>query len=134
MDNAQYAASVLRRLKNLGVKMNIDDFGTGYSSLACLHQFPVDTMKIDRSFIARLDGGAESKEIVRTIVNLAHHLHLTVTAEGVETEAQYQQVRQLACESIQGYLLSRPLPAAGATELLANHAGNLAPVPLRAAG
>jgi diguanylate cyclase (GGDEF)-like protein len=134
MDNAQYAAGVLRRLKSLGVKMNIDDFGTGYSSLACLHQFPVDTMKIDRSFISRLDGRAESGEILRTIIALAHHLHLTVTAEGVETEAQFAQVRQLDCESIQGFLLSRPLPAAGATDLLAERACRLAPAPLRAAG
>ena len=123
MDNAQHAAVVLQRLKNLGVKVNIDDFGTGYSSLACLHRFPADTMKIDRSFVSRLDGNPDHLEILRTIVMLAHNLNMTVTAEGVETEAQFAQLQELSCESTQGYLFSKPLPAESATDLLRN-AGN----------
>jgi diguanylate cyclase (GGDEF)-like protein/PAS domain S-box-containing protein len=118
MDDAERAAAVLRGLKALGVKMNIDDFGTGYSSLAYLQNFPVDTMKIDRSFITRLDGKPENSEIVRTIVTLAHTLNMTVTAEGVETEAQLSFLKKVNCENSQGYLMSRPLPAVAATELL----------------
>ena len=120
MVNAEQAAAVLRRLKSLGARVNIDDFGTGYSSLAYLQKFPVDTMKIDRSFITRLDGSAENTEIVRTIVTLAHNLSMTVTAEGVETEAQLEHLAGMACENSQGYLLSKPLAATAAAELLRN--------------
>jgi diguanylate cyclase (GGDEF)-like protein len=122
MEDAKHAAEVLRGLKSLGVKVDIDDFGTGYSSLACLHQFPIDTMKIDRSFVARLDGRPENAAIVRTIIALAHNLNMTVTAEGVETEAQFDQVRLLGAENSQGYLFSKPLGADAATELLRNFA------------
>jgi diguanylate cyclase (GGDEF)-like protein len=132
MANAEQTAHVMKRLKALGVRLNIDDFGTGYSSLAYLHNFPVDTMKIDRSFVARLDGSAENAEIVRTIVTLAHALKMTVTAEGVETEAQLAHLKDMDCENSQGYLLSRPLPADQATELLAQHLALPAPRRLRA--
>jgi diguanylate cyclase (GGDEF)-like protein/PAS domain S-box-containing protein len=118
MDDARQAAGVLRSLKDLGVKIYIDDFGTGYSSLAYLQNFPVDTMKIDRSFVSRLDGSVENSQIVQTIVTLAHTLNMTVTAEGVETEIQLNHLRKMSCENSQGFLLSRPLTAQSATELL----------------
>ncbi|HUB27138.1 MAG TPA: EAL domain-containing protein [Tepidisphaeraceae bacterium] len=132
MDNAEQAAAVLRRLKALGARVNIDDFGTGYSSLAYLQKFPVDTMKIDRSFISRLDNGDENQEIVRTIVTLAHNLNMTVTAEGVETESQMQHLATMACENSQGFLLSKPLSAADARQLLADPAMAIGKLRLKA--
>jgi diguanylate cyclase (GGDEF)-like protein len=118
MDNPQSAIDMLQRLKDLGVQLNIDDFGTGYSSLAYLQRFPVDTMKIDRSFIAGMCKNPENAEIVRTIVALAHNLNLKVTAEGIETPEQLAQLHQLNCENAQGYYISRPLAPDKATELL----------------
>ncbi|HTW95279.1 MAG TPA: EAL domain-containing protein [Tepidisphaeraceae bacterium] len=120
MENAEHAAAALKRLKSVGVKVHIDDFGTGYSSLAYLHKFPVDTMKIDRSFVSRLDSQPENAEIIRTIVALAHSLKMSVTAEGVETAEQLTQIKNLACENGQGFLLSKPLTAEAAGDLLAN--------------
>jgi EAL domain-containing protein (putative c-di-GMP-specific phosphodiesterase class I) len=118
MVNPQATISMLNRLKGLGVKLNIDDFGTGYSSLAYLQQFPVDTMKIDKSFIARVNDSAEGLEIVRTIIELAHNMDMKVTAEGIESAEQLSRLAALNCELAQGYFLSRPLKMAAATELL----------------
>jgi diguanylate cyclase (GGDEF)-like protein/PAS domain S-box-containing protein len=118
MDNPQSAIEMLQRLKALGVQLNIDDFGTGYSSLAYLQRFPVDTMKIDRSFISSMCDNPENAEIVRTIVALAHNLNLKVTAEGIETPEQLAQLQDLHCENAQGYYLSRPLASDKATDLL----------------
>src|SRR5438309_512508 len=111
MDNAETAVQLLRRLKALGVQLSIDDFGTGYSSLGYLHRFPVDTLKIDRSFIGRIGEAAENIEIVRTIVSLADNMGMEVVAEGVETLAQFSQLRALNCQYGQGYLFSRPVEA-----------------------
>jgi len=118
MDNPEATVAMLQRLKALGIQINIDDFGTGYSSLAYLQRFPVDTMKIDRSFVSRIGQGAENAEIVRTIVALAHNLNMKVTAEGIETLEQMEKIESLSCENAQGYFLSRPLDCAGATEML----------------
>jgi diguanylate cyclase (GGDEF)-like protein/PAS domain S-box-containing protein len=118
MVNPQATITMLNRLKNLGVQINIDDFGTGYSSLAYLQQFPVDTMKIDKSFIARMNRSAEGLEIVRTIIELAHNMNMKVTAEGIESADQLSQLAGLNCEHAQGYFLSRPLKITAATELL----------------
>jgi diguanylate cyclase (GGDEF)-like protein len=112
MENAETAVQLFRRLKALGVQLSIDDFGTGYSSLGYLHRFPVDTLKIDRSFIGRIGEAAENIEIVRTIVSLAENMGMEVVAEGVETLAQLSQLRKLNCEYGQGYLFSRPVEAA----------------------
>jgi diguanylate cyclase (GGDEF)-like protein/PAS domain S-box-containing protein len=120
MENPPTTISTLRRLKELGVQLHIDDFGTGYSSLAYLQRFPVDAMKIDRSFVARMSDGRENAEIVRTIVTLAHNLNLSVTAEGIETPEQMARLAELHCESGQGFLLGKPLEAAEATELIGN--------------
>lgn len=118
MDNAEMAAGLLKRLKALGVQLSIDDFGTGYSSLGYLHRFPVNTLKIDRSFVGRIGEAAENIEIVRTIVSLADNMGMDVVAEGVETLSQLSQLRKLNCQYGQGYLFSRPVDAESLTSLL----------------
>lgn len=118
MENPEATIGTLRRLKQLGVKLNIDDFGTGYSSLAYLQRFPVDTMKVDRSFVANMIERPENAEIINTIVQLAHSLHIKVTAEGIENDEQLAQLDALECENAQGYLFSRPLDPQSASHLL----------------
>jgi PAS domain S-box-containing protein len=118
MGDADRSAVVLSELKALGVRLDIDDFGTGYSSLSRLQHFPVDTLKIDRSFISRMDTDVETREIVRVIVMLAHGLRLKVVAEGVETVAQANMLKELGCEMAQGYLYSKPVPAETIEQLL----------------
>jgi len=109
MVNAESALVMLRRLKALGVQISIDDFGTGYSSLSYLQRFPVDTLKVDRSFVGRLGLDPENQEIVRAIVALAHSLGLDVVAEGVEEGSQAALLRAIGCECVQGFYFSRPL-------------------------
>jgi len=119
MENADAAIAMLEQLRRLGVQLAIDDFGTGYSSLGYLHRFPVNVLKIDRSFVSPI-GGAETEDqqistsIVRTIVNLAHNIGMSVTAEGIETVDQLAFLRELCCENGQGYLFSKPLDAQAA--------------------
>jgi len=112
MENAELATQFFKRLKALGVQLSIDDFGTGYSSLGYLHRFPLDTLKIDRSFVGRIGEAAENIEIVRTIVSLADNMGMEVVAEGVETLGQLAQLRKLNCKYGQGYLFARPTDAA----------------------
>jgi diguanylate cyclase (GGDEF)-like protein/PAS domain S-box-containing protein len=100
---------VIRRLKELGVGISIDDFGTGYTSLAYLARLPITQLKIDRSFVLNMDRNADDAAIVRSIITLGHDLALEVVAEGVETEHAYDQLARLGCDTIQGYLLSKPL-------------------------
>ena len=100
----------LRELKAMGVRLAMDDFGTGYSSIASLSRFPMDTVKIDRAFISRLDGSEEAQSIVAAIVMLSRAIHLDVTAEGIETREQRTHVERLGCRVGQGYYFSRPLP------------------------
>jgi diguanylate cyclase (GGDEF)-like protein/PAS domain S-box-containing protein len=109
-------ASVVQQLKSFGLQLCIDDFGTGYSSLSRLHEFPIDTLKIDRSFINRLD--LEQTAIVQTIITLAHTLGMNVVAEGIETCSQLEKLQKLACEFGQGYLISPPVPAEVASKFL----------------
>ncbi len=111
MQDENRILTTLRELKNLGIKISIDDFGTGYSSLSYLRQFPVDTLKIDRSFVSVLDIGPDAVAIVKTIIVLADNLNLTVIAEGVETREQYLQLKKFGCDEIQGFYYSRPLSA-----------------------
>ena len=118
MGDADRALSVLIELKALGVKISIDDFGTGYSSLSRLPRFPVDALKIDRSFIMNMNSDRESREIVRLIVMLAHTVGLKVVAEGTETEDQIIELKQLGCEMAQGYFYSAPVTAQSAFALL----------------
>jgi EAL domain-containing protein (putative c-di-GMP-specific phosphodiesterase class I) len=109
---ASGSAEVLGRLHDLGVKVAIDDFGTGYSSLYYLKRFPVDVVKIDRSFVDGLGTDADDDAIVTAVLSLGHALGLRVVAEGVETEAQRERLVGLGCDAGQGYLMSRPVPAA----------------------
>src|SRR5207245_6751668 len=102
MENAETAVQLLRRLKALGVQLSIDDFGTGYSSLGYLHRFPVNSLKIDRSFVGRIGEAAENIEIVRTIISLADNMGMEVVAEGVETLAQLAEPRKHKCQHRQG--------------------------------
>jgi diguanylate cyclase (GGDEF)-like protein len=111
MDNPEQAATVLRKLKALGIKFAIDDFGTGYSSLSYLKRFPIDHVKIDRSFIKDIPGDADDVSITKAIIAMAHNLRLAVIAEGVETVEQAELLRQLRCEEAQGYLFGKPMPA-----------------------
>ena len=108
----------LEQLKELGVRLAVDDFGTGYSSLSYLQRFPIDILKIDRSFVAGIDGDAEESALARAIVRLAQTLQLTAVAEGVETEHQLERLRELGCRYAQGYLLHRPQDAATLIEVL----------------
>jgi diguanylate cyclase (GGDEF)-like protein/PAS domain S-box-containing protein len=119
MENIDTAIDMLMQLRDLGVGLSIDDFGTGYSSLSYLHRFPIDTLKIDRSFVTQMTDNAENAEIVRTIVTLARSLDMNVIAEGVETLEQLRQLGGLGCDYGQGYLFSRPVGAGQAVELLA---------------
>ena len=118
MENIDTAIDMLMQLRNLGVGLSIDDFGTGYSSLSYLHRFPIDTLKIDRSFVTQMTDNSENAEIVRTIVTLARSLDMAVVAEGVETADQLRQLGDLGCDYGQGYLFSRPVGAGLAVELL----------------
>jgi diguanylate cyclase (GGDEF)-like protein/PAS domain S-box-containing protein len=111
MDNIDSATSMLRQLRDIGVQLAIDDFGTGYSSLSYLHKFPIDTLKIDRSFVTRMAENPENIEIVRTVILLAQVLGMDVIAEGVETKDQLKILRDLKCEYGQGYYFSRPATA-----------------------
>ena len=108
-DNIEAAVGLLTQLRQLGVQLSIDDFGTGYSSLSYLQRFPIDTLKIDRSFVMQMMENEENLAIVRTIVALAQNLGMDVVAEGVETEDQLKLLRKLECENGQGYLFSTPL-------------------------
>jgi EAL domain-containing protein (putative c-di-GMP-specific phosphodiesterase class I) len=118
MRDAAAAAEILAQLKQLGVHLAIDDFGTGYSSLSYLHSFPIDVLKVDRSFVSRLEGERQDVAIVEAVIALARGLSMEVTAEGIETNAQLTQLEQLGCHYGQGYYFGRPLPSDSATELL----------------
>ena len=118
MESPDVSQFVLRELRSLGVTISVDDFGTGYSSLAYLRSFPIDTLKIDGSFIQAMVSDPQSAAIVRSVIDLAHNLKLATVAEGVETEEQAALLRRASCDRIQGYVVSRPLPAAEATRLL----------------
>ncbi len=122
MENAESAISMLKRIKDTGVSISIDDFGTGYSSLSYLHKFPIDYLKIDRSFVAAMDEANENREIVKTIVALAKALKFSIIAEGIETIDQLQKLDRLGCEFGQGYLFGAPMPVADFDELIGSGA------------
>jgi diguanylate cyclase (GGDEF)-like protein len=120
MDDVRHTQIMLGRLKDAGVRISIDDFGTGFSSLAYLKRFPVDTLKIDRSFIAAVDHDADSREIVRTIMGLARTLRMDVIAEGAETHSQVEFLQGIDCEYAQGFFFSRPIDPADLERALAH--------------
>ncbi|HEV8424303.1 MAG TPA: EAL domain-containing protein [Actinomycetes bacterium] len=109
MDDSENVLAILRRLKQLGARLAIDDFGTGYSSLSYLHRFPVDMLKIDRSFVERLSHASDNAELARTIVRLGQSLQLVTVAEGVEDSAQFLALRRMGCDVGQGYYFGRPM-------------------------
>lgn len=119
MENTESASAMLRQLKKMGIGLSMDDFGTGYSSLSYLHRFPLDTLKIDRSFISQIRPQGRNREIVRTILSLAHDLEMNVVAEGIETEEQLHALRRMNCGYAQGFFFAKPLPAAKVEELMA---------------
>ena len=116
--NAHLSQDILGQLRLNGFDVCIDDFGTGYSSLSYLHRFPINTLKVDRSFVSNLDEGDDKQEIIRAIVNLGLNLNLVVVAEGIETESQYLCLKALGCHYGQGYWFSKALPKEDATQLL----------------
>jgi diguanylate cyclase (GGDEF)-like protein/PAS domain S-box-containing protein len=119
MENAETASVVLGRLKSIGVHLSLDDFGTGYSSLSHLHRFPLDALKIDRSFVGRMEEDERSRQLVHTILTLSRSLGVAAVAEGIETEQQLALLRQMQCGYAQGFLFSEPITAARMEELLA---------------
>lgn len=118
MKDPSGAVEMLQQIKSLGVRLAIDDFGTGYSSLSYLHRFPLDTLKIDRSFISSMDDDGDGMEIARTILPMAKNLRLDLVAEGVETLEQFEQLKKFHCAFGQGYYFSRPLSAEGISALM----------------
>ena len=120
MHSVDTTLATLFKLKDRGVRLAIDDFGTGYSSLSYLKRFPLDTLKIDRSFVKDLPRDAEDAAIAKAIIAMAHSLKLEVVAEGVESAEQLAFLQQHGCDVVQGFLFSRPVPAAAFGSLLAN--------------
>ena len=121
--NAEETKKVLTSLNRLGVSLqHMDDFGTGYSSLNHLHHLPFDVLKIDRSFVQRMNEGQQPMQIVRTILELARVLGMDVVAEGIETEEQLEMLKQMGCRYGQGFLFSPPLPPCEIEKLLASRA------------
>lgn len=118
MENPERSSAMLKALKETGIRTSLDDFGTGYSSLSCLKKFPLDVLKIDRSFVSSIMEDSEDAAIARAIIHLGHTLNLEVIAEGVETPEQLKFLRDNGCDAYQGYLFSRPLPAEGCAELM----------------
>ena len=110
MEDMERTLEILACIKQIGVDLSIDDFGTGYSSLSYLKQFPINTLKIDQSFVRNLDTDPDSLPIVKAIIALAKSLNLKVIAEGVETEEHLNILKAHDCEHIQGYFISRPVP------------------------
>ena len=129
MQNAETAVSLLNRLKDLNLRLSIDDFGTGYSSLSYLHRLPIDTLKVDRSFVNKLDTDPEQVAIVRTIMTLAWNLGIEVIAEGVESIKQQAQLNALQCDYAQGFYFSRPLGAEQIEKLLQESVAHFTPHP-----
>ena len=129
MEDADRVLPVLHGLRALGVQLSIDDFGTGYSSLAYLQRLPVSELKIDRSFVAGADRSAESRALLRTIIDLGHSLRMTVTAEGVERKEELKLLTELGCDQVQGYLISKPL-APDAIRIYLKSTGLRAELPL----
>jgi EAL domain-containing protein (putative c-di-GMP-specific phosphodiesterase class I) len=118
VEDSAFTSAMLLKLRELGIQVQIDDFGTGYSSLGYLHSLPIDTLKIDRTFISQLGIAGSGVEIVRTILALAHSLGMNVIAEGVETNDQLSILKTLDCEFVQGFLFAKPVDHLEAAALL----------------
>ena len=123
IESAEKAANILNELKEMGIRIAIDDFGTGYSSLSYLNSFPSDTLKIDKSFIDKMNTSVSSQKYVEAIISLAHVMDFEVVAEGVETDDQLRTLRDISCDYIQGFIWGRPLPKEEAEKLVIEAAG-----------
>jgi EAL domain-containing protein (putative c-di-GMP-specific phosphodiesterase class I) len=120
MEDTEANVATLEQLKRLGVRLAVDDFGTGYSSLSYLRRFPIDVVKIDKSFIDGITDGPEASALARAIITLGQTLHLQTVAEGIEHAAQFGELRELGCDLGQGFLFARPLPEHEIGQLLAS--------------
>ena len=120
MKRVDATALILQTLKSKGVRLAIDDFGTGYSSLSYLRKFPIDTLKIDQSFVRQICSGGDDAAIVTAVISMARSLRKQVVAEGVETQAELDFLRTQDCDDAQGYLFSKPVPAAVFVNMLKN--------------
>jgi EAL domain-containing protein (putative c-di-GMP-specific phosphodiesterase class I) len=129
MRDVKRSAQQMERLRTLGVGLSIDDFGTGYSSLSYLRTLPIDTLKIDQSFLQEVDSVPNTMPLLRAIVALAHSLRLCVVAEGVEHERQLEALREVGCDRVQGYLIGEPMPAEATGQLLSQSRSLLLPMP-----
>ena len=118
MENVDSVMTTLKQLRKMGVQLSIDDFGTGYSSLSYLHRFPMNTLKIDEAFVRNMHAAKENMQIIKTILLLAHSLDMDVVAEGIETEEQYELLRDSRCAYGQGYYFAKPLDAEAAVVML----------------
>ena len=123
MKDEGLTTATLNKLHDMGIQFSIDDFGTGYSSLSYLRRFPIHSLKIDQSFVRDLSSNADDAAIVTAIIALGHSLGMNVIAEGVETMEQLNYLRKMKCDEMQGYLFSRPVPAAEMTRLLQSGEG-----------
>jgi len=130
MNNVEDSSRQMKSLKLLGIQIAVDDFGTGYSSLSYLHRLPIDTLKIDRSFVEKIADAAGTRPIVETIMSLARSLGMRTVAEGVETQAQLEIIRELDCDLMQGFLFSRPIAGSEVLELLRKRSNSEAPCQL----
>lgn len=131
MTHAKKTVSILQRLKVLGIQISIDDFGTGYSSLSYVKRFPIDVLKIDRSFIQEITTNSADAAITTAIIDMAHSLHVRVVAEGVETAEQFDFLKGRGCDEVQGFYFSPPLPANEISQLLLSGNRRLKPTPCR---
>jgi EAL domain-containing protein (putative c-di-GMP-specific phosphodiesterase class I) len=122
MGNVDLAIGLMLQFKALGCRISLDDFGTGYSSLSQLRRFPLDTLKVDQSFVRHMADSAEDYAIARMIIDLGQTLGMDIIAEGIETPEDAARLRSLGCNFGQGYLWSKPVPADAATELLQQQA------------
>jgi EAL domain-containing protein (putative c-di-GMP-specific phosphodiesterase class I) len=127
MSNEALSSRVLHELRNLGVTISLDDFGTGYSSLSYLRRLPIDTVKIDRSFIKGIESEPDDASLVAAIISMAKVLRLTVVVEGVENEAQLQFLHDAGCDEVQGNWLSPPVGPSGVAAMLREFEGRRRP-------
>ena len=118
VEDPDHAVAALNQLKELGVSIAIDDFGTGYSSLSYLHQYPLDTLKIDRAFVSNMDKSENSRRIVTSVAHLALALEMDIVAEGIEEKAQLEALRDMGCQYGQGYYMAKPTTADNIVELI----------------
>jgi EAL domain-containing protein (putative c-di-GMP-specific phosphodiesterase class I) len=121
MDRGEKTIELLSQIKQQKIQLSIDDFGTGYSCLSYLHRFPIDNLKIDRSFVNLINAEGENHQIVKTIITLAHSLGIKAIAEAVETPEQLAQLKKLGCDEAQGYLFAKPLDLQKAESIIAKY-------------